>query len=183
MHALYPEAVIFERLNTFLKSIPSRYAKVTIADCVDGKYSIQEPALKAADLRKYLWTQRQGIQTRIILLEYESKETLDPDFVAILASCYDIDPVFLFNHLNSDPFDRGDALQSQPSAPLFQSERTFVELKLFDSYISGLLCLETKQLVHDSDSFPTGKLSSLPFHEFAYRYCSPHLCSLAKSTG
>ena len=145
LRSIYPRSrVIQELYNFFFDHIDrQRYqyaTQVTIAEFVHGdEYGDVnlQTTCTAEDLRELVGSaSRKGrgtsSSTRIILLEYESKRSLDRDILDVLGSEFAINPTFLYKHVTLNRYGSG--------VPFFRSEEDGMELKMQRNFISSLIC-------------------------------------------
>lgn len=154
LHSIYPTSRVFRELHGFFESAGEqpRATQVTIADCIHGDYSLRS-ACTVQDLRDCLSPHRSKESIRIILLEYQTKRSLDREILGLLGTTFAINPVFFYKHITLNRFGS--------DAPFFASEQDGMEVKLQRNFASSLVCYENAPSAASGGGLRTGRGTSL----------------------
>ena len=142
----FPKSWEFRRLDRFFSDRSAscgRKTQVTIVDCIDTAHVVQGPVTGASDLERALGNVKASVESRVILVEYEERDSLDREIIELLGSCYNLDEYLLLGHLEQE-YELKFGLR-----PSFRFEQGIVELIHFGDdvpegnpsyYCSAMLC-------------------------------------------
>ena len=101
LRSIYPRSRVINEVHDFFdKPVDDRCwaTHVTVADFVQGEFTLRTTC-SAEDLRSQVSVKNGESSTRIILLEYESKRSLDRDILEVLGNAFSLNPLFFYKHI------------------------------------------------------------------------------------
>ena len=146
LHSIYPASRLFAELHDFFVSANEhlRATQVTVADCQHRDYSIRTMCT-VEELQRTLALPSTGGAVRLVLVEYQSKRSLDRHMLDVLGTTFSLDPLFLYKHISLNRFGS--------ETPFFASEQDGMELKLERNFVSSTIC---RAGAENSEQSPTG---------------------------